>query len=179
MGLNLRFDVDEINVAVIYASVESGDASFSAPRRRRASEPADADYESDGRMWPAQRLCRAGGDAAGCSAVGGRLDSWMQGPMWTLSAKSSSRRTKRRGMSAAMQDEGAIGSLAKEEGEHDPSPHRVVGSGPALDGSSGSAERIVLSTSGPGGSQWTVRCGRMEQRPAHLATRMRLGAAAL
>ena len=38
MGLNLRFDVDEINIAVSNASVESGIASFSAPRRRHPYE---------------------------------------------------------------------------------------------------------------------------------------------
>ena len=38
MGLNLRFDVDEINVAVSYASVEIGVTSFSAPRRRHPYE---------------------------------------------------------------------------------------------------------------------------------------------
>ena len=38
MGLNPRFGVDEINVAVSYASVESGVASFSAPRRRHPYE---------------------------------------------------------------------------------------------------------------------------------------------
>ena len=36
--MNLRFDVDEINIAVSYASVESGVASFSAPRRRHPYE---------------------------------------------------------------------------------------------------------------------------------------------
>ena len=36
--MNLRFDVDEINIAVSNAGVESGVASFSAPRRRHPYE---------------------------------------------------------------------------------------------------------------------------------------------
>ena len=35
--------------------------------------------------------------------------------MWTLNVKSSSRRTKRRDMSVAMQDEGEVGSLPRKK----------------------------------------------------------------